>query len=71
MNHFPNIDKLVTKVGLAKSLEKKYKEFKNNSAIICNTPGGWKSGTKANILITFQCYLNINLIFVLYNGQKT
>jgi hypothetical protein len=28
VNHFPNIDKLVTKVGLAKSLEKYYKDVK-------------------------------------------
>ncbi len=45
-----------------------YKDYKNTSAIICNSPGGWSSGTKADILITFdgQNYMETKFQFYFY-----
>lgn len=46
-----------------------FKDFGNNkTAIICNTPGGWSSGTMANIKITFdgQNYIDTGYDFYFY-----
>jgi len=46
-----------------------FKDFGNNkTAIICNTPGGWTSGTMADIKITFdgQNYIDTGFDFYFY-----
>lgn len=46
-----------------------FKEFPNNrTAVICNTPGGWSSGTVADIEITFdgQNFINTGFDFYFY-----
>lgn len=54
----------------AKIVPAGYQEFTktNQTAIICNSPGGWTSGTKANILISFdgQNFINTGFNFYFY-----
>lgn len=50
----------------------KHIENNNQSAIICNSPGGWKSGTKAMISITFdgQTFMDTGFYFYFYKFEK-
>lgn len=54
----------------AKIVPAGYQEFTKTkqTAIICNSPGGWTSGTKANILISFdgQNFINTGFNFYFY-----
>lgn len=45
-----------------------YDRGNNDTAIVCNTPGGWESGTKADIRITFdgQNYFDTGFDFYFY-----
>lgn len=52
-----------------KSVPAGFQDFGNNkTAVICNTPGGWESGTKADIRITFdgQNYFDTGFDFYFY-----
>lgn len=65
---FPNNTQLQPK-----SVPAIYKEYEDGrTAIICNTPGGWKSGTVANIQITFdgQTYRDTGFKFYFYKVEK-
>jgi len=53
----------------AKTVPAGYKEYENGQqAIICDTPGGWASGSIANILITFdgQNFMDTRFKFYFY-----
>ena len=55
---------------IPKNVPAQYREYPetNETAIICNTPGGWKSGTKAKIKITFdgQNFMDTGFDFYFY-----
>ena len=55
---------------IPKNVPAQYREYPetNETAIICNTPGGWSSGTKANIKITFdgQNFMDTGFDFYFY-----
>ena len=56
-----------------KNVPAQYKEYPDGrTSIICNTPGGWKSGTVASILITFdgQNYRDTNFVFYFYKIEN-
>ena len=57
-----------------KSVPAAYVEYHetNETAILCNTPGGWASGTKADIKITFdgQNYMDTGFDFYFYKIDK-
>lgn len=50
----------------------KHIENSKQSAIICNSPGGWKSGTKAKISITFdgQTFMETGFDFYFYKVER-
>lgn len=50
----------------------KYFDNSKQSSIICNSPGGWKSGTKAKISITFdgQTYMDTGFDFYFYKVER-
>lgn len=50
----------------------KFLEDSEQSAIICNSPGGWKSGTKAKISITFdgQNFMDTGFNFYFYKTEN-
>jgi hypothetical protein len=57
----------------AKNVPAGYKELADNTTmIICNSPGGWSSGTKADILITFdgQNFMDTKFDFYFYKIDK-
>jgi hypothetical protein len=56
---------------LPKNVPAGFKDYGNSTAVICNTPGGWSSGTKASILITFdgQNYIDTNFDFYFYKVE--
>lgn len=58
---------------LPKSVPAGFKTFEDGrTAVICNSPGGWKSGTKASILISFdgQTFIDTNFDFYFYKVTR-